>query len=107
MPDLAALTRAAAMSIRPHTLVPVLTDLLRSLVVSGFRRLMVVNGHGGNDEVIRLAVKQVALEHPVAAAAASYWALGGPDTTQDPARTPGHAGWFETALMLTHRPEAR
>lgn len=93
---------SAAMSLRPTTLLPVLTDLLRSLVVTGFRRLMIVNGHGGNDEIMRLAVKQTALEHPVAVAAASYWALGAPDAAT---RVPGHAGWFETSLMLAYRPD--
>lgn len=93
---------SAALSLRPATLLPVLTDLLRSLVVSGFRRLMVVNGHGGNEEIMRLAVKQTALAHPVAVAAASYWSLGEPDA---PTRVPGHAGWFETSLMLAHRPD--
>ncbi|HEY3505550.1 MAG TPA: creatininase family protein [Actinocatenispora sp.] len=91
---------SAALSLRPTTLLPVLTDLLRSLVVTGFRRLMVVNGHGGNEEIMRLAVKQTALEHPVAVAAASYWALGEPDAAT---RVPGHAGWYETSLMLAHR----
>jgi len=96
---------AAALSLRPQVLLDVLTDLLRSLVVSGFRRLLVVNGHGGNDEIMRLAIKQIALAHPVAAGAASYWALGGPAASTDPARTPGHAGWFETSLLLAHRPD--
>lgn len=95
---------AAAMSIRPQTLLAVLHDVTESLATSGFRRLFVVNGHGGNDECIRLAVKELVLRHPVAAAACSYWALGDPAGSPRPDVMPGHAGWFETSLMLALNP---
>ena len=93
---------AAAVSLSATTLLAVLTDVLDSLVRSGFRRVLIVNGHGGNDEIVRLAVKQYALRADVALAACSYWALA---DAEDPDRTPGHAGWFETSLMLAAHPE--
>jgi creatinine amidohydrolase len=88
---------AAAVSLSATTLQAVLADVLDSLVRSGFRRVLLVNGHGGNDEIVRLAVKRCALERDVALGACSYWALGegGP---------PGHAGAFETSLMLAAHP---
>jgi creatinine amidohydrolase len=89
---------AAAVSLSAATLSAVLADVLDSLVVSGFRRVLIVNGHGGNDEIMRLAVKQHALRADVALAACSYWSLG-------EAGSPGHAGAFETSLMLAARPE--
>ncbi|WP_020673671.1 creatininase family protein [Amycolatopsis nigrescens] len=97
---------AAATSLSARTLLSVLGDLLGSLVRSGFRRVMVVNGHGGNEEVMRLAVKEFALEFDVAAAACSYWSVSceSPEGER-PDLTPGHAGWFETSLMLTAHPE--
>lgn len=90
---------AAAVTLTPSTLVTVLSEVLDSLVACGFRRAMIVNGHGGNDESMRLAVKGAALRHDVAVAGANYWSLG------DPGRSPGHAGGFETSLMLTAHPE--
>jgi creatinine amidohydrolase len=93
---------AAAVSLSVPTLLAVLDDVLDSLVRSGFRRVLLVNGHGGNEEVVRLAVKRCALRADVALGACSYWALG---TTADPARTPGHAGWFETSLLLAVHPD--
>lgn len=91
----------AAVSLSAETLLRVLGELLDSLHASGFRRVMIVNGHGGNAEVVALAVKQFALRAPVAAAACSYWQTA---ATEDD-RKPGHAGWFETSLMLAAHPD--
>ncbi|MDN5851422.1 MAG: creatininase family protein, partial [Actinomycetia bacterium] len=66
---------AAAVSLRTDTLRAVLADVCDSLVASGFRRIVLVNGHGGNDECVGLAVKELVLRHPVTAAACSYWNL--------------------------------
>ncbi|SEE46637.1 creatininase family protein [Jiangella alba] len=89
---------AAAVTLTASTLQAVLAEVLDSLVDCGFRRLMIVNGHGGNDEPMRLAVKSAALRHDVAVAAANYWSLG------SPGRSPGHAGRFETSLLLAAEP---
>lgn len=86
-----------------------LVDLITSLHVSGFRRIFMLNGHGGNHELIQLAARDMALRHPLRIGAASYWdlarerliALG----AHHGQRLPGHAGGFETALMLVLRPE--
>ncbi|GAA3524192.1 creatininase family protein [Amycolatopsis ultiminotia] len=90
---------AAAVSLRAATLQAVLDDVLDSLATTGFRRVLIVNGHGGNDEIMRLAVKQYSLRADVALAACSYFSLG------TDAATPGHAGMFETSLMLAAHPD--
>ncbi|RSN39335.1 creatininase, partial [Streptomyces sp. WAC 04229] len=96
---------AAAVSLSAATLGAVLDDVLDSLVTSGHHRVMVVNGHGGNDEIMRLAVKRFALRARVTVAACSYWTLtAGEDGAGRPDVTPGHAGWFETSLMLAAHP---
>nr|WP_198151901.1 creatininase family protein [Kibdelosporangium sp. MJ126-NF4]CEL20804.1 Creatinine amidohydrolase [Kibdelosporangium sp. MJ126-NF4]CTQ98391.1 Creatinine amidohydrolase (EC 3.5.2.10) [Kibdelosporangium sp. MJ126-NF4] len=96
---------AAAVSLSPETLLAVLTDVLDSLAQSGFRRVLIVNGHGGNDEIMRLAVKRYALRADVALAACSYWSITSEETGEHPERVPGHAGWFETSLMLAAHPD--
>lgn len=101
---------AAAVSLSPATTAALLADVLHSLTVSGFGRVVVVNGHGGNDELVRLAVKTHTQRHTdVSAAALSYWTVVAETDSRDaaverPGRTPGHAGWFETSLMLATRP---
>ncbi|SEN94882.1 creatininase family protein [Actinacidiphila rubida] len=97
---------AAAVSLSAATLGAVLDDVLDSLATSGYRRIMVVNGHGGNDEIMRLAVKRFALRADVTVAACSYWTVtSGEDDGGRPEVTPGHAGWFETSLMLAAHPD--
>ncbi|MEE4545050.1 creatininase family protein [Streptomyces sp. V4-01] len=96
---------AAAVSLGASTLGAVLDDVLDSLAASGYHRVLVVNGHGGNDEIMRLAVKRFALRAEVTAAACSYWTVtAGEDDGGRPEVTPGHAGWFETSLMLAAHP---
>lgn len=105
---------SAAVSLSPQTHLAVLADIFLSLTKSGFRRILVVNGHGGNQETMSLAIKQHSLSHHnMALGACSYW-LVTPDSADDaaddtaqveqPELTPGHAGWFETSLMLAAKP---
>jgi creatinine amidohydrolase len=92
------------MSIKTETYLQVVKDLVESLITSGFRRAFVLNGHGGNHELIQLAVRDLALQHAVSLAAASYW-----DIAMETLRTreelrdfliPGHASCFETSLIM-------
>jgi len=92
------------MSIGTETYYRLLVDLLESLIKGGYRRFFIVNGHGGNHELAQLAARDLALKHPVSIAAASFWTVAW-DTlvaldAHKPGRLPGHAGFFETSLML-------
>lgn len=97
------------LSLSTQTYYRVLRDLLTSLVRDGFTRIFVVNGHGGNHELAELAVRDTVLEHPVRAAAGSYWVIAWEALIQAGAhesrRLPGHAGSFETSMMLSLKPE--
>lgn len=97
------------MSLQVETLLSILRDLGESAYASGFRRVFYLNGHGGNDEIIRLAAREISNRHAMLGGAASYWtlALGAlrqlADTQGMP--IPGHAGDFEAALAATLRPD--
>jgi creatinine amidohydrolase len=82
-------------------------DLCESLVGGGFRRIFILNGHGGNNELVQLVARDLALKHPVQAAAASYWvaAWEALSATHQQGDLPGHAGIFETSVMMALRPE--
>ncbi len=96
---------AAAVTLSAATLGAVLDDVLDSLAACGHRRIMVVNGHGGNEEIMKLAVKRFALRADATVAACSYWNVtDGCEDGGRPEVTPGHAGWFETSLMLAAHP---
>lgn len=101
---------AGALSLSSETLIRVLHDLCDALVSSGFRRIFLLNSHGGNEEVVRLAARELALRHDVLAGAASYWTLAWSALMLDGGasklgRVPGHAGGFETSLMLALAPD--
>jgi len=52
-----------SMTLRVDTYVRVIRDLLDGLRRSGFRRVLIVNGHGGNQPAAALAV-EYAMDHP-------------------------------------------
>ncbi|SDT27460.1 creatininase family protein [Microlunatus soli] len=92
------------LSLRPTTMITVLTDLIDSIVAAGGRRLMIINGHGGNIGVCHAAAGAAAAGGDVSIAVLDYWRLveAVPDA---PGPVPGHAGWFETSLVLAVRPD--
>jgi creatinine amidohydrolase len=94
----------ATLSLSTETYYRVLYELCESLVTDGFKRIFLLNGHGGNHELAELAVRDIVLKHPVRAAAGSYWRIAGEDLRGAFDRFPGHAGEFETSLMLALRP---
>jgi creatinine amidohydrolase len=99
----------ATLSLSTETYFRVLCELVESLITDGFTRIFLVNGHGGNHELAQLAARDMALQHPVRVAAGSYWTVAWSDLVAAGAhrgrRMPGHAGDFESSLMLSLRPE--
>jgi len=86
-------------------------DILEGLVRCGFRKLVVLNGHGGNSDHVGVVGQDLVnrLDHPVAVATGNYWNIAKPALLAKkllPAEEiPGHAGRFETSLMMALRPE--
>lgn len=87
------------------------TDVLEGLMLSGFRKLIVLNGHGGNTDsnaVVGLDFVN-RLDNPVTIATAAYWDIARPAIVEkgimEGHLIPGHAGRFETSMVLAIRPE--
>jgi creatinine amidohydrolase len=100
---------AGTLSLTAGTFLAVVGELCGNLAQHGFRRLLVVNGHGGNSALVREAVQQLANRTAVLAAAADYWVLAEDTTSRVRDSPPGgmaHACEFETSLMLHLRPES-
>jgi creatinine amidohydrolase len=99
----------ATLSLATETYYRVLIDLLDSAIGGGFQRVFVLNGHGGNHELVQLAARDVALKQRASVAAASWWTLAEDALVAAGAaqrgRVPGHAGALETALMLALQPD--
>lgn len=92
------------LSLRPATMITVLTDLIGSVVAAGGRRMMIINGHGGNVGVCHAAAGAAAADSDVSVAVLDYWRLA-ESAPEAPGPVPGHAGWFETSLVLAVRPD--
>jgi creatinine amidohydrolase len=97
------------MSLSTETYYRAIYDLTESLIASGFRRIFILNGHGGNHELVQLVARDLALKHPVNIGAGSYWTVAWEALVEAqahvPGMLPGHAGAFETSQMLEIRPE--
>jgi creatinine amidohydrolase len=97
------------LSLTTETYFRVVSELVESLIISGFGRVFILNGHGGNHELVQLVARDLALKYPVSVAAGSYWVMAWDALIQAGAhqlgRFPGHAGAFETAEMLALWPE--
>ncbi len=74
----------------------VLADLLASAASAGVRRAFVLNAHGGNAAACAVAVAEASREHGLIAATSLIGAL---------VDGSGHAGIFETSLVLALAPD--
>ena len=86
-----------------------LVDLLRPPLRDGFRRALILNGHGGNNDPLRVALRRLDVEFPRAVLAGSaYWDLAAPALAAlcgGPLKEMGHACEIETSMMLHLRPD--
>jgi creatinine amidohydrolase len=89
----------------------VVRDVLVGLIRDGFSKLAVLNGHGGNKDLIGAASQDLVnrQEEVATIASCNYWDLARPALVAAdllPAeRIPGHAGHFETSAILALRPD--
>ena len=88
------------------------TDVATSLVRHGFGRVLLVNGHGSNQNLVEMAARLAVVEHPNALVAASFY-LAGPSSAdviaglRDSTRGGmAHACELETSLYLHIDPGA-
>jgi creatinine amidohydrolase len=91
------------LSLTTRTLGLLLRDLLESAAGAGFRRVFVVNTHGGNTATCSVAVGEAARAHGLVAATALTTDLVDPAVVDGPRH--GHAGVFETSIMLALDPQ--
>ncbi len=95
-------SHAGTISLRLATFLAVVREVATSLVDSGFRRVVFVNGHGGNNAPLRSLVGELVTDgRPVAAL--DYWVPGEPKwipKLRGALRRGGHACEQETAMVL-------
>ncbi|MGH3006170.1 MAG: creatininase family protein [Gaiellaceae bacterium] len=88
------------------------TDVGTSLARHRFRRILYLNGHGSNQNLVETAARLVCVEHPGVLAAAAFYlsgkdALASVDELRDSERGGmGHACELETSIYLAIDPDA-
>lgn len=99
---------AGSLSVQHQTFLAQLTDIADSVTGYGFKNILVLNSHGGNQAIGQSFVEIYGYRHPeVNLAIATWWRLAAEalhklnDTGPGGA---GHAGEFETSLMLLIAP---
>jgi len=95
----------------PRTYLDLLGDLIENMLTHGFRRIVLLNGHGGNIVPASQAVFEARQRHrertDLLLLSTTYWLLGeqpvamGPDFVQ---RSMGHACEWETSMILKIAP---
>jgi creatinine amidohydrolase len=95
-----------SLTLRPDTFQRLVLEIVESLAHWGVRRVLVVNGHGGNIDALRL-VSRVALRDLRSLVASVMWARVGADEIASRVHSAGygHACESETSVALAVAPE--
>jgi creatinine amidohydrolase len=94
-------TLALTVDVRPSTQLALLRDVAESLVAQGILRLVVLNGHGGND--FRAAIRELQGRVPLLVCLVDWFRI----PIEEPPFTEAgdHAGELETSLMAHVAPD--
>ena len=86
----------------------VLKGVVRSAARAGFKRVMLLNGHGGNAEAVAVIAGECQAECGIAVAAGTYWHLAGDAFAPILERQSNvmHACEAETSMVMTLLPDA-
>jgi creatinine amidohydrolase len=90
-----------------ETFIDVLCDVSRSIWANGFHRLILLNGHGGNEQPTWAAAMKLA-EEDVWPVALTYWNMAREELqewSEADEGSIGHGGEWETSLQLYLRPD--
>jgi creatinine amidohydrolase len=97
--------RLLKIRLRPETLKAYVFDVLEGLHQSGFTRIAIMNGHGGNNAVLKSAAYEFYERTRVQVCVVHWWMFCNDVCQQVFGQAGGHAGCDETAMVKTARPE--
>jgi creatinine amidohydrolase len=99
------------MTASPRVYLDLLRDMVENFVFHDFRRLVLVNGHGGNIVPAQQALfelrQKLRSRSDLLLLSTTYWTLGGKPNEKDPSLVQsrmGHACEWETSMMLRIAP---
>ena len=92
-----------SLSVSAATYIKLIEEICESIYPHGFRRILIINGHGGNADCLRIAARNIRDRMECLVGVASYWQVAGESIDhlrRSPAGGICHAGEMETACML-------
>jgi len=89
------------------TLIDVLIEIGASIARAGLRKVVLMNSHGGNSEVLGIVARELRVRHGMLCVATHWRRFGLPAGMYSPIddKYGIHAGDIETSLMLHFRPD--
>jgi len=98
---------AGTTSLSTRTFLDVARDLGTSMAGHGFKKLLLLNGHGGNQSLLNVAVEELRIRDPeIRAVHATYWVIAQSAfqaIRESPEGGMGHACEMETSAILALR----
>lgn len=92
-----------------ETYIATLCDIATSLLDDNFCRILFINGHGGNVDPLRVALREIQPAYPnTLLVGGAYWSVADEliqETLEGDHKFVGHACEFETSMILHLRPE--
>jgi creatinine amidohydrolase len=95
------------LTLPPHVAIEAWTEIGLSVARAGVRKIVFVNSHGGNEEMMGIVARELRVRAGMLAVKTSWSRFGHPDGMfSDIERRHGiHGGEVETSLMLHFRPD--
>lgn len=99
----------ATLTSRVENYETLLCEICESLLDDGFRRVLILNGHGGNIGPMQISLRRLQVNYRnCQLMAASYWSIAEQEIAslmEGECKTVGHACEAETSLVMHLRPE--
>lgn len=95
------------LSLSVNTLMGLWTDVAESVFRTGLKKLMILNGHGGQSQVMEIVARDLRVRHNVLVIPVNWWSVRPkPSEFSDDEYTYGiHGGAEETSVMMHLHPQ--
>jgi creatinine amidohydrolase len=95
------------LTLTAQTLISLWTEVAESVARAGFRKIVFLNSHGGQPQVVDIVARDLRVRLGMFAVTAQTWSFGLPDGlfSDGEVHFGIHAGEVETSMMMALRPE--
>jgi creatinine amidohydrolase len=92
-------------TVTPDSLANLLLDLCKSFAKQGFKKIVFLNGHGGNEQVLSFIGQKARIETGALIVRIDWWHIIDEDILKICESAVAHADEGETSMMLACRPD--